>query len=245
MLRSRVSVLLLSLAFALAATAGAAYYLMSLRASIVQGQTLVDVVTAKQPIQSGTAIAEAVAGGSLEISKVPKRYVAEGAVAAVDLRDARILSADLSKGEQLTENKLRKPDASALAYRVPAGMLAVSIEVNEVVGVGGDLRAGDRVDVVATFSPGPNGQDETKIALENVEILATGGFGSRQAGSAGLIGGSQSGIQKKTVTLAVSPIQAEKLIFSAEKGHVWLALRRAGDAEHLKTSGQTVRNIFD
>ncbi len=245
MFRSRASVLLLSFAFALAATIAAAYYLTSLRASISRGQTLVDVVIAKQSIRSGTSVAKALATGSLAISKVPKQYVAENAIASIVPTDERILSADLAKGEQLTESKLRKFDASNLAFRIPEGMIAVAIEANEITGVGGELRSGDRVDVLATFSPGPSGQDETKIALENVEILATRGFAGREGGSAGLVGGSQSSIQKKTVTLAVSPSQAEKLVLSAEKGRIWLALRRAGDAEHPKTSGQTVRSVFD
>jgi len=242
--KSRLTIVLLSIVFAAIATFGAAYYIADLKASITEGQELVEVVVAKKPAAAGSSVAEMYASGTIALQKVPKQYVAEGAISSITRYSDKAISSDLVKGEQLTTSKFKKVDQAALAYKVPENMVAVSIAVDEVTGVGGRLQPGDRVDVIATFSPGPGNRDMTKIMLQNIEILVAAGSDDASKNT-GLVKNQQSSPGKKTVTLVLTPHQAEKLVFAAEKGHVWLGLRHTGNEKHIQPAGQTVETVFN
>jgi len=153
------------------------------------------------------------------------------------------LSSDLVKGEQLTRAKFKKETEAGLAYKIPEGHIAVSIAVDEITGVGGKLQSGNRVDVLATFSPSSD-KDMTKIMLQNVEILATPDATTGDKGGGFIKGGQQTSTGKRTVTLSVSSVNAEKLVFAAEKGHIWLGLRRSGDDKSDKSVMQTLETVF-
>ena len=242
-MKSRFMIVLISLILAAGATAGAAYYIAQLRASLVQGQELVDVVVAKKSIDQGLRVVELFASGALASQKIPRQYVADDAITSIKGNTERVLGSNMSKGEQLTRAKLKRVDDSGLAYRVPEGKIAVAIAVDEVTGVGGALRPNDRVDIIATLSPGPGDVDTTRVMLQNVEILATSDSGTGEQ-SDGFVKGGQSGVGKKTVTVAVTAFHAEKLVFAAEKGHVWLGLRHVANDGYEQTAGQTVQSVF-
>lgn len=242
-MRSRFMIVLLSLVFAAIATVGVTFYIAKLQTSVTEGQKLVDVVVARKTVAAGSSVAGMLTNGSIATVKVPRQYVADGALTSTDGYANRVLSTPLAKGEQLTEGKFKKPDEAGFAYRVPNDMLALSIAIDEITGVGGRLQPGDRVDVLATFSPGPNEKEMTKIMLQNVEVLATSTSPGDKNES--ILKGQPSSMSKKTVTLAVSPIHAEKLVFAAEKGRIWLGLRRPGRDGQAKTDGQTVLTVFN
>lgn len=242
-MKSRFMIVLLSLAFAAAATLGAAYYIAKLKTSITEGQKLVEVVVANESIEAGTSVAEMVATGLLTVEKMPKQYVADGALKSAKDYSNRVLSSSVARGEQLNESKFRKVDENVLAFKLPDDMIAVSIAIDEVTGVGGKLQPGDKIDVIATFSPGPGDKDITKIMLQNIEILATSYSGTVDE-NGGLTQERQANAGKKTVTLAVLPSHAEKLVFAAEKGHIWLGLRNAGNTKLNQASGQTIETVF-
>jgi len=92
--------------------------------------------------------------------------------------------------------------------------------------------------------------DTTKTVLWNIEILYIGvktTIDELSAKNKGLLssgGSSKEPVEIKTVTLAVTPEQAEKLVFSEELGTVWLALLPVGGVEETDTSGRTLDNIF-
>ena len=92
--------------------------------------------------------------------------------------------------------------------------------------------------------------DITKTVLWNIEILYIGAkvtIDDISAKNKGLLSSGGSGkepVEIKTVTLAVTPEQAEKLVFSEELGTVWLALLPVGGVEETDTPGRTLDNIF-
>jgi len=92
--------------------------------------------------------------------------------------------------------------------------------------------------------------DTTKTVLWNIEILYIGvkvTIDDVSANNKGLLssgGSSKEPVEIKTVTLAVTPEQAEKLVFSEELGTVWLALLPVGGVEETDTPGRTLDNIF-
>jgi len=241
--KSRFLIVLLSLIFAAVATFGAAYYIADLRSSILEGQELVEVVAVKKPIEAGKTVAEAFATGSIATTKIPKQYVADGALETINGYSDRVFASALTQGEQLTESKFKTIKETGLSYKIPKDMIAVSIPVDEVTGVGGKLKPGDKVDIIATFSPGPGDRDMTKIMLQNIEILATSYSGTGEEED-GFVRERQSGVGKKTVTLAVFPAHAERLVFAAEKGHIWLGLRHSGDSKWNQLTGQTIETVF-
>jgi len=92
--------------------------------------------------------------------------------------------------------------------------------------------------------------DTTKTVLWNIEILYIGvkvTIDELSAKNKGLLSSSESSkepVEIKTVTLAVTPEQAEKLVFSEELGTVWLALLPVGGVEETDMPGRTLDNIF-
>lgn len=241
-MKSRFLVIVVSLVLAAAATLGAAFYIVKLKSSITEGQKLVDVVVTKTPVKAGESVSELFATGAISVQKIPKQYVADQAIGSINGYGDRVLASNLAKGEQITQTRFRKKDETGLAHKVPDNMVAIAIAIDEVTGVGGKLRPGDRVDVIATFSEGAGNDGLTKIMLQNIQVLATPSGTADEGG--GLMKGQESGTGKKTVTLAVYPGQAEKVVFASEKGHVWLALRDAENTKAVATNGQSVGTVF-
>ena len=110
-------------------------------------------------------------------------------------------------------------------------MRAVSVRVNEVIGVAGYVLPGTRVDVVATASPTENQTDTTsKVILANVQVL-TAGTHMEQDQEKG------KPMQVTVVTLLVTPEQAERLTLASTEGKIQLALRNPLDQGAPATPG--------
>lgn len=127
--------------------------------------------------------------------------------------------------EPIIESKLAPKDAGAgLSSAIPDGMRAVSLRVNDVVGVSGFTLPGSRVDVIlAGSADGKSGIDISKVVLENVEILASGQSIQRDA---------RGEPQKvNVVTLLVTPEQAQIVALATLDGQIRLALRNPLDVD--------------
>jgi pilus assembly protein CpaB len=241
-MKSRFALVLVAVILAFLATAGSAVYLQSLKAEIKQGNEMVKVLTAQKAISPGVTVEEMLNQNMVTFTPIPRRYMVKDAITNAQGLSQKVLTVSLSKGEQLTDQKIREVGGGGLSFRIPKGLVAVAIPVDEVVGVAGQISVGDRVSLIATFSPGPGGADTSRMFLQNIQVLAT----STTSGTGQKAGISQSGtaLAKRTITLAVTPQDAEKLVFASEKGHVWVTLQPAGDNRPAQTSGQTVDTIF-
>ena len=234
---TRVRTVIFAVAFGLLATLGAAFYINSLRAEIVESGTKNPVFVAKTAVPAGTPAEDLVSKDLVREVEIPKRYAAEGAVGVLEDYRERVLAVPLGAGEQLTAAKFRSEENSELAQRLPAGKIALAVPVDEVIGVGGDIQVGDKIVILATFEPGPGGSDISRVLLKNIEVLAAGNDEADGAVAA-------RGTAKKTITVAVSPLEAEKLVFAEEKGKVWMGLAGTGDETLPATNGQTIESIF-
>lgn len=213
-------------------------YLNSLRAEISDGSEMIEVYVAKMPIVSGSGEGELLLKS--DKTSVPKKFTAEDAVTSEADFKGKTLVVSLSKGEQLTKNKLRRESVSDISYLLSGNKVALSIPVDEVIGVAGNIKTGDKVMVIATMSPGPGGQDVTRVFLSDVEVLQSADTDVKKGKL------STSGGVKKTLTLAVTGAEAEKIVFAKEKGNIWVALQPANNAgSGAPTSGQTVETLFD
>jgi len=113
---------------------------------------------------------------------------------------------------------------------IPEGVRALSVRVNDVIGVAGYVLPGTRVDVVATVNPTQNQTDMTsKVILTNVQVLAAGTKIEQDE--------KNKPIQVSVVTLLVNPDEAEKLTLASTEGKIQLALRNPLDKTAPPTSG--------
>ena len=124
-----------------------------------------------------------------------------------------------------------KEGGGGLPPAIPPGLRAVSVKVNEVIGVAGYVLPGTRVDVVTTLSPTQQPSDTmSKVILTNVQVLAAGTKIERD---------TERGkpIAVTVVTLLVDPVEAEKLTLAANEGKIQLALRNPLDKSTPVTRG--------
>jgi pilus assembly protein CpaB len=136
------------------------------------------------------------------------------------------------QNEPILPMKLASKEAGAgLPPVIPPGFRALSVRVNDVIGVAGYVLPGTRVDVVATVSPTNQQADMTsKVILTNVQVLAAGTKIDRTIDK-------DKPIPVTVVTLLVDPIQAERLTLAAGEGKIQLALRNPLDKETPQTRG--------
>ena len=153
------------------------------------------------------------------------------------------LAVDVPAGQPITRAKLAEYSSQAgLAFVVPPGLRAVTVAVDNITGVSGFLKLGDRVDVLATFES-PQGAI-TRTILQDIEVLGLGAESMTpkapeepKPAAAGAAPPAPTAEQqaaaaapKPSATLAVTPEQAQVLVLSALKGRLLLALRAKGDA---------------
>lgn len=140
--------------------------------------------------------------------------------------------------EPLLAAKLADPEAGGgLPIAIPPGMRAVSVEVDEVIGVAGFVLPGTRVDVLVTLDPRQEGREPaTRVVLQNVRALAAGqSVESAGEGEPKLV---------PVVTLLVTPEQAEVLTLAATEGRIQLALRNTLDDAEVETPGVLVSRLL-
>ena len=143
------------------------------------------------------------------------------------------------QNEPILPMKLASTEAgSGLPPAIPPGLRAVSVRVNEVIGVAGYVLPGTRVDVVATVSPSGNGADMTsKVILTNVQVLAAGTKIERDTDR-------NKPMPVSVVTLLVDPEEAERLTLASTEGKIQLALRNPLDKTMPATHGIRPAALF-
>jgi pilus assembly protein CpaB len=132
--------------------------------------------------------------------------------------------------EPLLASKIAEPGSGAgLPIVIPEGQRAMSIPVDQVVGVAGFATVGTRVDVLLTIQPPGQNETVTQIILQNLTVLSTGQVYQRDERG--------EPITVNVVTLMVSPEQAERLSLATSQGRIQLALRNMLDIEDATTAG--------
>ena len=166
-----------------------------------------------------------VPGSFTEVDKVVNR----GVVIAV------------SENEPLTESKLAPVGSGAgLPPTITEGMRAISVKVNEVIGVAGFVVPGTFVDVLVTArGSSTTANTETRTVLSKVQVLTAGTrYDQERATKEG------KAIPTTVVTLLLTPDDAEKLTLASEEGRIMLALRNPLDTAPTKTNGQKLSGLL-
>jgi pilus assembly protein CpaB len=186
------------------------------------------VVVAAADLQLGTELR----AEDLRVIQWPAGSVPEGAFTKPDELLGRGLIQPIAANELFLPGKLAPKEAGAgLPPVIQPGYRALSVRVNDVIGVAGYVLPGNRVDVVATVNPTQQPNDVTsKVILTNVLVLASGTRIERDAKD-------NKPVSVNVVTMLVNPDEAERLTLASTEGKIQLALRNPMDQTAPQTRG--------
>lgn len=214
------------------ATSGAMFvYVNGLNQRADAGEPQGPVVIAKTAIAPNSKIT----GNELAVETRPTKFIPQGALTNPDALVGRVAKIEVATGEPLMESKLVLPgQENQTVLPVPTGMRAVTVAVDEVVGVAGFVQPGMIVDVISTMDV--DSKAVTKFLLQKVKVLACAQDSKHKDDPEAKVVSS--------ATLAVTPQDAEKLILAADRGKIRLAMRDPKETADAKTSGATAESLM-
>ena len=227
--------LLAAITFGLIAAVSVKQYLLSAQAF----NRTNEVVVAKVAIPVGSRII----AEQLTTAQFPADVTPEGAISKIDanLID-RVVITPISPRDPITEAKLAPVGSlGGLSSVIPEGYRAMTVKVDDVVGVSGFIMPGTLVDVVVVIQPPKGTANEemiSKIVLQNIKVLASGQNIDKPK--------NDREVERsiKAVTLQVTPEQAEKLALAGSEGKLQLMMRNSVDQADEQTSGANKRSLL-
>ncbi len=225
----RTGALVVAIALAILGTLGLTAYVHGAKDRATAGEKLVDVYVASGKITAGTPVDQL--HSKVKLEQVPAKVRAAGAVTNLTAIKGEVAEIDIADGEQLLASRFVSADAQASHVQsstaVPAGFFQSTISLDPDQALGGQVRAGNRVAVVAidtkTNSASATTQDAKVIARDilvtTVQIDGTKGQ-STDANGAPVLNAPTG---KFLVTLAVTQADLENLVTAVNNGTVWLA----------------------
>jgi len=175
----------------------------------------------------------------LKLVDWPSDSLPRGALRDLKKVSGRVLKTSVLRDEPLTESKMAPAGTlGGLSALIAEGKRAITVRVNDVVGVAGFALPGNFVDIIVntqTAEGTANGQAISKIVLERILVLAVAQEVSRDETKPRVV---------NAVTLEVSPEQAEKVDLARSVGSLSLALRNQVDPEPGVTDGATKNTLL-
>jgi pilus assembly protein CpaB len=219
--------LILSIVFAVLATWCAHVYLKQLEAQVRSPIPTSKVVVTSVSIPAGASIEP----GMVEELLVPSDTVVPSALRDVSEVTGYVAVTDLAQGEQIVSFRIDKSHRTAtLARRVSPALRAVTVNVREDCTFGGLLKPGDRVDIIGTLDNYGSSERSVRTYIQDAEVLAVGDEflpdmydQERKNENDSLL--SVQSMNPGTVTLALSPEDAETVVLLERYGHMKFALR--------------------
>lgn len=197
-----------------------------------------NVVVATKDIAAGTTINdELIKKGTVKAIPWPKVSVPPGSFTAPEQIIGKTNRLKIVANEPILESRLAG-EGAGLTTRLEQGKRAMAVKVDEIIGVSGFIVPDDRVDViVTTVPPGSNNQENkmSKIVLQNKRVLSVAQNVEQKEGKPQLA---------RSITLEVTPEEAEKLSLASQEGQIVLALRPTGDDREAKTIGSNKRDLL-
>ncbi|MEA1934892.1 MAG: Flp pilus assembly protein CpaB [Thermodesulfobacteriota bacterium] len=186
------------------------------------------IVIAAQEINMGTVLNE----NNLTLASWPRANRPEGAFEEISKVQGRVAISKLVPGEPLLAAELAAPGSGAgLVALIPKGMRAMSIKVDEVIGVAGFILPNSYVDVISVETR-QGKSDKVETILKKIKVLAIAQETLSEDGQAKVV---------RTVTLQVEPGQSERLALQTSKGRVHLVLRNPLEHEKIKVAAARPR----
>ena len=232
--RRFLTVLGVSLVFALVVSS--VFYQMTSRGSgpkKAEPTDMKDVVVATRPLGIGVMVKPA----DVKVTRVPGEAFPKGAFSKVEEVLDRPVVSNILLDEPLLEGRLAvKGSGLGLAPTIPVGMRAVTVRVNDVAGAAGFVLPGLKVDVLVTGHPPTGDSNMTTTVLQNVLVLSAGQ--AMQSDARG------TPVSVSTVTLLVTPNDAETLTLANGEGRIQLVLRNSSDQTVEQTTGRYISELY-
>ena len=227
--RRNRTLLVIGLAVLLAALASFGVYRAILQIPVREVEVAkAHFVVALKPLAVGTMVAKE----DVKLEGWPSDSPVLGGFTTIEEVVNRGLTDSVAQGEPLTTAKLAPKDGGAgLPPTIPNGMRAMSLKVNEVIGVAGFLVRGTHVDVVVVIKTEQSRESVSRVVVTNVQVLAAGTNIDQEAARSG------KAIPSSVVTLLVTPQDAERIALAQTEGTIMLALRNPLDTEVVETRG--------
>jgi pilus assembly protein CpaB len=223
-----------ALLFGLLAAVSVSKYLSSAQAYT---KNLNRVAVAKVAIPLGTKIV----AEQVTVVQFPAESTPDGAFDDPQKLVGRVAVTNIAAREPVTEARLApEGTAGGLSAVIPEGYRAMTVKVDDVVGISGFIMPGTIVDVVVVINPVDVGTQDpiSKVVLQSIKVLANGQNidqpeDQREANSV------------KAVTLLVTPEQAEKLALASSEGKLQLMMRNSTDQGDEETTGINKRRLLN
>ncbi|WP_077491055.1 Flp pilus assembly protein CpaB [Sinomonas mesophila] len=207
------------------------------------GLTPTEVLVVAKAVPEGTPVEEL--AGSLETRSLPADAVVPAALTSLDGQAGTVTTTALTPGEQLLPDRLASPETLAEpgTVPVPKGLQEVSFQLDPQRAVGGRLAAGDTVGLFLSFDNGavPSGQGPESTSLALHTVLLTSVQRAPQAETADAATALPAG--SLLITVAVTDEQAQKIVFTAEYGSIWLS-KEPADATRSATSPVDRKKVY-
>src|ERR1043165_5583220 len=195
-----------------------------------------EVVDAKTDIPLG----EKITAELLTLLPMPNGSVPANAFRKKDEVIGRVAIIPIGVREPITNSKLAPEGTEGgLSAVIPQGYRAMTVKVDDVVGVQGFIMPGSFVDVVAIIVP-PGDQTRgpiSKIVLQSIKVLASGPKIDTPENQ-------RTPSEVRSVTLQVTPEQAEKLVLAANEGKLQLVMRNYSDQDDAATRGANKNSLL-
>ncbi len=229
---------LIFLGFALAMGIAAAW----LTQRLAPGPSAENADTRTTPVvvvRTSVPVAASLTRDQLRTADWPAAHVPDGALQSAEQAVDRVVRRPLAAGEPVLETALFETGASGgLRAVISPKSRAVTVKVDNVVGIAGFVTPGSRVDVLATLRrvDRTKALPYSKVILQNIRVLAIDQkLEEVKAGDPEIV---------SVVTLEVDPVQAEHLIYAAHEGRLQLAMRSPGDDATVATGSVGVGDVL-
>ena len=201
----------------------------------VQGGTLErSALVANQLIPKGTSGSVVVSGGLSKATSVQQDNLQAGALSNAAGLSGKVATRDIYPGEQITAADFAS-DADPLRGELTGDQRAIAVPIDSAHGLIGEVRAGDKVDVLAGFNSASSttgrGQPELRTLVQNVLVLKAPAGGSNS---------TCNNNNTQNLTVRVTADQAAQIAFAADNGKVWFVLRPPAGAKNDRPSSVTL-----
>jgi pilus assembly protein CpaB len=217
---------------ALLTTAMVYVYLKQVEAASEENKVeMSEVVVALTAIPAHVKVTEEM----VEIKEIPAEAVHADTYATIEDVVGGTTTTELIAGEQILAERIVATDEEAeLAYRIPENMRAITVATSEVDGVGGYVMAGDKLDILVSYTL-QDGKQVVYTQLQSIEVLERGP-------NAGTADSSGSGVPT-SLTLLVTPAQAEVIAYANLNGTFYFTLRNPVDSNWQDLGGYGTDNF--
>lgn len=215
----------------LIASAAVLRYIRQQEATVINAPNTVSLAVAAEKIPAGSSIMP----DQLRFAQIVGEQPPEGAFTDFESLVGQYVRTTVYPGEVILKERLADArSAGGLSTMIPAGMRAITLRVDDAIGVAGFVRPGHRVDVLSTVDIN-EGESVTKTILQNLEVIAVGQEIDDEEKKPKLV---------PTVTVLASLEQSERLTMAANAGVVRLVLRNTLDIEEQLTEGVSLNSLI-